>query len=412
MIKILCAALFLLPLLGTIQMGPVLSVPLLSSAKEFMALFAIMLMMFFSWGGRRERSPVDNIISGLMLFLVVSTFSIPPINLQYGHENLGGLWAWRGLAWCFAYYLLYRQLSGAQISPADKANISRCIAWAAVVSAGYAYIQALELDQWQFTRNYHEIGDPAAPEISGMMGHASNLGIWLVMALPFVFHVLKKRWALFIADAVILSKSDVALAGLVLIVVLWACLRLRSAIWIKIGIGLGIAGIIALAVFWGEIRPRIHDNGRFGVWGQTFDDWRGPCVKMAIRPDMSDAQVREIEYLNQRIYALTGRGLGSFPFIFGPKFGTPFESAHNEWLESLYSIGLIGVALLGVILFLTLKSGIVEARQDNFTRALCASLIFALIAAFFHPVLHSEPMRFYVAVLVILTAIGPARSNS
>lgn len=417
MFYLLCGALFFIPLIGSVVFDPFISVRNLWQAKEFIVL--MFLVCISCCPGRRDIFN-NRPLCLLMVFLVLSSFSIPPIILKYGHENLGGLWVWRALAWCFAYFIFYQKIASLCLARDEhRALLVRCISWAAVVSAGYAYLQAAGIDQWQFVRPMEEIANPEVPGITALIGNATYLGVWLASCLPFL--LMDTNWkyccplnfkVFFVLGAVFLCGSYFATGSAILSLVLVALYRAKSDVWLKVGLGIALFGFIGLILCFSEIRPLIHDNGRFAVWEQTFEDWRAPCVKLAVTDDMSDAQKKEVETLNKRTYTLTGRGLGSFPFIFGKKFGTPFESAHNEPLEALYSIGLIGVALLfwavGLVLFLTYSM----ARQDPLVAAVHISFLVSVIVSFGTPILHIEPLRFYVAsMFALLTSFIPRREK-
>ncbi len=397
---ILAVSLFVIPLCGPIIIEPFIAIRDLWTTKEFLVVMAILVIATAGTRSVRLALADNPFLTALLLFLPISTFAAPPLELIYGHENMAGLWIWRSLAWCFAYYMLYQAIP--PIRDKQENAIIGCIKWAAIISAGYAYIQAIGLDQWQISRPMSEIGQPAAVNITALIGNPTYLAVWLVMGLPFLVLFFRWYWVVFVLGAVLLCKSDIALAGAVLTLVFMACMRAKSTVWLKVVLGAGLAVCVIVAVNWAEIRPHLRDNGRFGVWAQTFQDWKSPCIKLAITDDMSSAQKQEIEKLNRRTYSLTGRGLGSFPYIFSPKFGTNYESAHNEYLEGLYSIGLIGLALFMAAIGWVLWHGFVLARTDPFCMALYASLFFCCFAAFGLPILHLEPLRFYSAAMFIL----------
>lgn len=310
------------------------------------------------------------------------------------------------MAWCFAYYLLYQTITATPpVRERHKKATVRAIGWAAIISAGYAYLQALRVDQWQIARPISEIGQPAAVNITAMIGNPTYLGVWLVMCLPFLMLFFRWHWVVFVLGAVILCKSDISLVGAAVVVpATLVCLRARSTIWGKIVLGLILAACVLVAANWGDIRPYVAQraNGRLAVWEQAYADFRAPCIKLPVTEDMSFAQRAEVEKLNKRTYTMTGRGLGSWPFIFAPKYTTNFESAHNEYLETPYSIGIIGLGLLLAAIGFVLYHAFHAARVDPFAMALYASFVFICFAAAGLPIWHLEPLRFYSAVIFCL----------
>lgn len=402
---ILAGALFVLPLAGPVILEPIIAIHDLWTAKEALALLAI-LMIVLSRAGKNNLPPPSNpFLTSLLLFLPISTYAAPPLALIYGHENVAGLWIWRALAWCLAYYLLYTAACDKPpVRDRHKKTIVWAIGWAAIISAGYAYLQALGVDQWQIARSYDEIGQPAVPHITGMIGNPTYLGVFLAVCLPFLMLFFRWYWTVFVAGAVLLCRSDIATAGLVIVPVLLACLRARSTLWFKTMLAAGVAVCVLLAANWSVIRPYVAQraNGRLAVWEQALEDWRLPCIKLPITDDMSPAQKAEAEKLNKRTYTMTGRGLGSFPYIFSPKYSTRFESAHSEYLETLYSIGLIGLGLLLAAIGFVFYHVFQNARNDTFCMALYVSFFFICFAAAGLPIWHLEPLRFYSAIIFCL----------
>lgn len=410
---ILAGALFVLPLAGPIIWEPIVAIPDIWKAKEFYAVMAILAIVLArkSRGAQSSGCKQNPFLTTLLLFLPISAYASPPFALIYGHENLGGFWIWKSMAWCFAYFLLYQTITANHpVRERHKMAIVRAIGWAAIMSAGYAYLQALGVDQWQIARSISEIGQPAAVNITAMIGNPTYLSNWLAMCLPFLMLFFRWYWVVFVLGAVILCKSDISLVGAAIVVpVTLACSRARSTIWIKVVAGVGLTAIVLLVANWSEIRPYVAQraNGRLAVWEQAYEDFRAPCIKLPVTEDMSSAQRAEVEKLNKRTYTMTGRGLGSWPFIFAPKYTTNFESAHSEYLETLYSIGIIGLGLLLAAIGFVLYHAFQAARVDPFAMALYASFIFICFAAAGLPIWHLEPLRFYcVAVFCLLSGIS------
>lgn len=404
-IRILYLSLAIIPLTGSLTLGPFLSI---TNAKEFLVLMSILgIVLLGSLAHGREPQKTHNIpLYLLMAFLPISAYSAPPLRLMYGNANLGGLWIWKGMAWAFAYFMLYRAILALSITECQKRIIAKCIGWPAIISAGYAYVQAMGLDQWQFTKSYHYIGYPGAADITAVIGNSTYLGVWLVMCLPFLWLFFKKRWTFFVAGAVLLTQSDFAIGGLIFLAVFMICMRDQSMILLKVGAV--IIAIIATACLWSQIRPHISDNGRFAMWAQMWDDWRGPCIKIPITGDMTRAQKIEIENLNKRNYAFTGRGLGSFPHIFGVSHNSRWESPHNEYLAGLYCLGLIGTVLMILALGQMFWGTFGAARSDPWALALYCSSAYICLAAIGISVWHVEPLRYFSAVIFsFLSAFSP-----
>ena len=420
---ILAVSLFVISLCGPIIIEPIIAVRELWVAKEFIALLSILLITISAYiRGHEHKAAINWPLLALMFFLPISIYAAPPLRLMYGHENIAGLWMWRSLAWCFAYFMLYCAVcANPPVRERQKRWIIWCIGWAAIISAGYAYIQFIGLDQWQLARSWKELTGNAEPgsgtiksvNVTGMIGNPTYLGVWLAMCLPFLVLFFRWYWAVFVWGAIFLCQSDIATIGSLITLFFIVCMRVKSMVGLKIGVVLAGVACFVLWGFWSEIRPKIVDNGRFPVWAQTFEDWKSPCIKIEISEEMSPAQRSEAEMLNKRTYALTGRGLGSFPFIFSPKYETRYESAHNEHLEGLYSIGLIGQMMFLASIGFVFWFAFWIARSDMFALALYTSLFFCFLASIGLPILHVEPLRYFSAIMFcLLSALIPRRQNT
>ena len=409
-LRILCLSLLLIPLLGSFEIGPFFEIKDAGTAKEFLSLISILTM--FLAGTLSCRVPVNNRSHNIFLYLFIvfipiSIYSAPPLKLMYEHNNMAGLWMWEASFWILAYFMLYRSIIAMPIWPDESAKkmIGKSIGWAAMLSAGYAYLQAVGLDQWQYVKAYEHIGSPLAANITAVMGNPTHLGIWLVICLPFVIVYFKKRGIGLVIGAIILTKSDFALAGVVIIPLLLAALRAkykRALVCLAIAV---ILTIVSVWASWGQIRPKLSDNGRFGVWEQTIKDWKGKCLAIPVTPQMTRAQRIEVENINKKTYVFTGRGPGSFPYIYGTRHGARWESPHNIYLLSLYTIGLIGTILL------LLSAGWIFVKQfflacsDPYYAALYCSAAFICFAAIGTPFLNSGVLLYYsMAIFSLLSA--------
>ena len=231
-LSILCLSLFFIPLLGSFEIGPFFEIKDAETAKEFLSLISI-LMMFLA-GTLGFRVPVNNRPHNIFLyffiaFIPISIYSAPPLKLMYEHNNMAGLWMWEASFWILAYFMLYKSIiSIPPLYEDHKKMIGQHIGWAAILSAGYAYFQALGLDQWQYAKAYEHIGSPLASKITAVMGNPTHLGIWLVMCLPFIIVYFDKKWIFFVIGAAILTKSDFALAGIFFTIGLFFCIQMDA----------------------------------------------------------------------------------------------------------------------------------------------------------------------------------------
>jgi hypothetical protein len=404
--RIIIALFFVVPLCGQVVIGPVINLQTPDIAKQFVVFVSCLVVgiLTFIKSDPSQKRFINWPLYALLVFLPVTIYCAPPIDLEYGTANLGGSWMWASMVWVVAFWLLYESV--VRLVFIRPLWIARSIGWAAIISAVYALIQAAAVDQFQFVQEYSVIGNPAAKNITAFIGNPTYLAVWLVMCLPFLFAYFRwPAWTL-TGTAIIFCQSDIGLAGMVIVGLLWGAFRARRGGWLAALVAAGLAALIVSWASWGYLRPKLTDNGRFSVWAQVWEDWRGPVVLMSPDEEMTPDEAKDVQKLNNKTYALTGRGMGSFPIIFGNKYSTQYKTAHNEHLEFLYCIGLIGYALFLAAAGYLFYTAFPLARGDLFYCACYVSLIFSFLAAAGMPVWHNDPTRLYSALMFSLLSFG------
>ena len=223
--RIISFSLFILPLIGAVTLDPLIDIPDASKVKEFLVLASILGVVLLRYiKGFTVPTRHNYALHGLMGFLMLSAFHGPDFNLLYGNGDLAGSWVWEATFWAFMYFFLY--LFMPEPSEKDKKLIILAIGGAAILSSGYAVLQALGLDQAQYVRPYEQIGSPKADHITAMINNPTYLSVWLLMTFPFV--VLYFKWPFWIAVsvAVLLCQSTFGNVGLFFFIGLFICINL------------------------------------------------------------------------------------------------------------------------------------------------------------------------------------------
>lgn len=403
---ILYLALLVLSLVGPITLTPLIDIKDLWITKEFLCLLSIGLIYLLSKQSFHRAIPWP--IKSLCVFLIISAYLAPPIHLLLGNLDLGGAWIWKSLLWCFVYLALYKAITSSII---NKDLISKAIGYSALVSSVYAIVQFMNIDQFQTLRDFHEIGlFNTHPEMTAMVGNSVFLSVWLLICLPFCLYTLKWWQTGIVVVTILLAGSDTAIAGLILMALIMALYRVKNRfVWLSIPI-LAIGVIVSIWASWGQIKPIVdkHANGRLEIWSDTIRDWHSPAIVMPVTEDMPESRKKDVEILNKRTWSLTGRGLGSFEFMFQknhPKWNDP----HNVYLRTLYETGLVGLclfmAMIGILIYQILSSGI--TLTDGWAKTIFISFILILFAGLTTPLLIIEPIRFYcVVVFSLLSSLG------
>ena len=398
---ILSAGLILLTLTNTIVIEPFLSI--IHNTKETIAL--IICFLFFTYVYNFKHKRLFQINKSLSLFVFFAIFSInasPKIKLIYNTQNLGNFWEWKALAVILAYYLFYLSFSHVRFSLKEKEKLCKVLATTAIISSIYAILQALGLDQAQSTKTIQQIGTPVAPGITAMIGNPTYLGIYLTACLPFVWHFFKKPVSIIVLTAIALSGSDTAYLGMLLMAFLWVF----SSTGKNGKIVLSFFGFL-LCVILAFYHPKVTDSGRFNQWKQSLSEFYNPPISMNITPEMSTAQKEEIQKLNTKKYTITGLGLGSFPIFHNAnkKFTNPstaWMSAHNVFLEVLFTTGILGLLIFLSAIFETFFSYFKKQNKNKIDGLAFISFIFLLLSFFTTSTILLEPLRFLTVIFFCL----------
>lgn len=414
-----CFSIFFIPIAWSPFSFPFLpTINDLWTAKDFLVLMFSLGIICLSRSGGKMGKNANPWISILLLYIPISIYSSPPLELKYFWQNMGGLWGWRSFAWCLLYFALSCALGGLSWA---RERTKRCVAlsfvWGALISSVYAILQAGHLDQWQIGRTYAQIGHPAAMDIVSNIGNPSYLAVYLGICLPFA--LLYLPWAAIPIVAVIcVAQSDFAFVGTILTGLLMLCLRSGKMIVLKICAGLVVFGCFLAMEQWPQIRTYLEHagNGRMECWQNTLHDWKSPCIIMKITDDMPEEKRRDLEMFNKRTYVFTGRGPGSFPFIYQPKYKViitdpnlayqvPFDSPHNVYLRVLYEMGLTGLIIFVGALIWIFNRAIKSFPFDRFKLAVFCSAFFICFIMIGTPVEQINPLAYFSVVIMSILSV-------
>lgn len=397
-VNIVCLFLVFIPLCGPLQISPFICIRDLWITKEFLALLAIITICIIP--SPRRQHTVNPWIKSMLVFLIFSIYLAPPIKLLLGPADLGGLWMWKSLAWVMAYFMFYRKIKSMPVLRSeDKMMIANAIGYAGFISAVYAIFQYLNLDQFQTYFRPEWEAHRQAGEITALIGSPVYLGVFLGLCLPFSIYCLRWWQNLIIILAILACQSDTANLFTLLTLIFMFCMKAKNINWLRFYLFCGVLAMAIVGSFWHQIRPHIHDNGRFAVWRETFNDWHSTCLNIPVTPEMTKGEKIETEFLNKRTWSLTGRGLGSFEYIFQRKH-PGWNDPHNIYLKVLYETGIIGFGIfLGIISFVFWRNFSI-AREDSWTLTLYCSFLFACLSGATLPILIIEPLRFIFVVIL------------
>lgn len=196
-------------------------------------------------------------------------------------------------------------------------------------------------------------------EISGMLGNQDFLAAVFAISLPFFF---RKYWALglilIIPLLAYMKVSTAVITALVVIVVYFSKNYKQGAM-------IGIACLVASAVYLWRVENLTMNNERFLMWSKALE---------------------QFETWPQIIF---GFGPGS-------KWGGR-GALHNDWLSVFHTFGIVGLSFVGAYVFQTIKN-IMENRR------ILAAIVAVCVDAF-----GSLPMQLAPSVFLIIILFGLAQ---
>jgi hypothetical protein len=319
---------------------------------------------------------VDNTPALLFMgYLYYATMLAPMPGVDLGGMSIGKFWAWRPLFNITVVFLFINAVSHFKLDKVDIKKIVNIISWAGVAMAGFLFLQMLGLDQF-FVR--HEASMPHNQwNLAGTIGHPSFVGTWLAMVVPFTLSY-KNKWKFIVTtSAVILTMSLVAIGSLA--VGLWVYWAIKSHQRAITALKWAIFTVFAIGCIWWTT-----DQIKYG-------DWDGHDIAITVRTHLSSSgRIQHwklaVQDINKPLpgtnfkFPITGRGLGSFWYVFHTEHNNRFFQAHNEYLELAYNTGIAGLILF-IWAIVTLLKPYRFGRLSRYERILVGSFTVGLVSA-------------------------------
>jgi hypothetical protein len=321
----------------------------LRERKEILSL-SIMLI-FIGW------SILKNVFLPLrektiLLFIglcFLSIFNAPKIFIPSAIGDIVGHWMYKPVLYFIIYYLFLSAITSIWNEERTAIVSDTCLKlmmWCGVITSAYLFLQFFGLDQFfKANVNNKDLNHVPAAVVGGSLGQPTIAAAYLAMMIPLALYFRKYIPALFIAIAVLLTHSHVAIAATAAGGLFLFYASTKSKLFLMILAGIFVIISIAFYVNFNKWMPKLmrDGSGRLEVWGQIIKDVNQPI--------MADSN---------KTYSFTGKGPGSYQYLFSPRYGTRFIQAHNEILECLHDYGAIGV-----ILFISIVISILRFIKSN-----------------------------------------------
>lgn len=235
------------------------------------------------------------------------------------------------------------------------------------LSAGYAVLQSLGLDQW-YTQPGINRETWVWQHITGSFGNPEYLALYLAMLLPlFLMFQAKKYLVWFALCVAVITLTQVRGAWLIAAVSLcaYAAARVRR----RFPLFLLIGSVILIPAGFFLIRNLALLDERIEIWKAAWN------LLTNVGPDG----------VPRIVQSWTGRGLGSVSLLWR---NTPWAWVHNEWLQAMVELGVLGAGLLlAAVTHVTIRAWR-RASESELDSGWFAVWIAFLTASVIFPVAH------------------------
>lgn len=322
----------------------------------------------------RGVKPFRNAWLLIFVFLIVISINfIPRLPIVINGIDNGTLWIWRPMFEVLCFLLM---LIGISSFDMDIEKILNVMFWCGFIMAVIVILQTAGYDPFHKVRSVEIIKAVKFPERGGTLGQPTLVSPFIAMIIPIALYLRKYIFALFMATAVYLTHSQMAMGALILGCIIYVCFcRPRSSVLI-----IPLTFITSVFLFWtGKVT--IGFSGRIDVWKMIFNE-------------IKDSKLKGYEGLD---FSWFGHGLGSFSYISFASENSAFGSPHNFYLNVLYCSGIIGLFLIiGAIIYLCID---IIKNLDKTTAVLASSLSVVLLCSLGSFVLGLGAHIFYTLVI-------------
>jgi O-antigen ligase len=261
-------------------------------------------------------------------------------------------------------------------------KILKLLMWSSFVMSLYTLLQYFKIEQFFEPKPFTEIGwGITNPYMVGNLGQPTIVAPFIALSVPIAIYLRKYFVAIILTATTLLINSRMTTSALIISLLIYLCMAKKEMILPVIIISLFVCIYIPQ-----KFNLYQESNGRFQTWGMVIDDWKGSPVKES-----------------KERYSYFGVGLGSFGYIFHDKHKTIFHQAHNDVLEVLYSLGIVGLFLYLMAIYEGLKNGFIAYLHGHyFEKPLFIALMCSFILMFLNSLgtfLFQLGVYQYIAVL-------------
>jgi len=302
-------------------------------------------------------------------------------------------WHYKPLAYSLIYGLLLISVASIDFSEWDLRMAVSIMAFAGFIMGAYVLVQYIGgLDQFFKIASVDQnarIRDVTQPLLFGTLGNSTIVSAFIAMAIPLALYLRKWIWAIVMCVAVVLTESKMAIGSMAVSSVVYVFWRYKPSLILSLVFFSVLSfGIYQYTAGKGGVISYIasNDSARIGNWKDALTELKGKQDKTG------------------RPFAITGLGPGSYRNVYVVKSGSIFEQAHNDPLELLICLGIVGFTLFGLSLWELIKRVFslfkYKFLNDGLVIALSCSFLCIFLDSLGSFPFQIHPILFYTIVIV------------
>lgn len=422
----------------TLAILPFLAYPGLDTRtpKEALAIISCLVVSSLAIYFGKLR-PFKNLWLLVFLFFIpVSMFFAPNTNTNIFGADIKDFWVWKPLILACAYALFIITVNSITFTRKELYFTLKIGFISGFMTSLYVILQHLGCDQFfRLTDQAFGVGEHRLM-VGGALGNPSVAASFISMLLPLALIIkerLFKYFAVIMLIALLLTKSTISIAALMVTALFYMCCNGKK------GIIVALISIQALSLFcfyaYKNMPAVFEDSGRYESWKGTWDDVVKPLPVTSqseqISLDMltgkplpemfkTDIKLLPLAFLknvdnealvkrgaitqeqiervreaikikekspNRKSMCFTGYGPGSYYYINPLRHKGMFRQAHNEYVNIFHDLGIVGLVLaLLAIIFVFNKNidfnDMIKGNADKEKMALLSCLLCICITAF------------------------------
>lgn len=330
----------------------------------------------------------------LLLLIGLSLLSIylsPKPSIELLGKAVSNFWVWKPMFYILTFSLMLVTVSSLDFSKKDIKLIFQVMSWVGFLMSVYVIFQFLGLDQFLRLSDNEGTRYVTQKYLGGSIGQPTLVSPFIAMIIPIALYLNKwfKTMALVMIIAVILTLSQIAIGAMVISLLFLFSTAGKVQFSLSVLTFLMLGAILILGYFYvPRIKNFVQDKGRFETYELIISDLKNPMNEKS-----------------KRRQSLTGFAPGTYEYNFPLKHNSRMQQAHNDYLETAYNTGYIGlILLLSAIFYVFYKSyslkKTLQGKPDKYKMVLLASFVAILVSALGTFVFQLAATLFYTLIIV------------